>query len=139
LRRARRHGGRRSRPLRGAVAGPARQACRRPGARQRGLPRGEVPPGEWRGPGRSRGYEGAIANPEGLDLEAVVRHRREAGRITGYPRARDLPSPRLALELDCDILVPAAIENVITEDNAAGIRARVIAEAANGPVTTDAE
>jgi glutamate dehydrogenase (NAD(P)+) len=84
-------------------------------------------------------YEGAIANPDGLDLESVVRHREETNRITGYPGATDLPSSAAALELDCDVLVPAALENVITSDNAGRIRARCVAEAANGPTTADAD
>jgi glutamate dehydrogenase (NAD(P)+) len=84
-------------------------------------------------------YEGAIANPDGLDLESVVRHRKETGRITGFPGARDLPSSAAALELECDVLVPAAIENVITGDNAGRVRARCVAEAANGPITADAD
>jgi glutamate dehydrogenase (NAD(P)+) len=84
-------------------------------------------------------YEGAISNPVGLDLESVVRHRKETGRITGFPGAKDLPSNAAALELDCDVLVPAALENVLTVENAGRVKARCIAEAANGPTTTDAE
>ncbi len=84
-------------------------------------------------------YEGAIAHADGLDVDAVVRHRKETGRITGFPGAKDLPSTAAALELDCDILVPAALENVITSENAARIRARCVAEGANGPTTADAE
>ncbi|MEP7327105.1 MAG: Glu/Leu/Phe/Val dehydrogenase [Gemmatimonadota bacterium] len=84
-------------------------------------------------------YEGAIANPDGLDLDAVVRHRKDAGRITGFPGARDLPSSAAALELECDVLVPAALENVITRANAGQVQARCVAEAANGPTTADAE
>jgi glutamate dehydrogenase (NAD(P)+) len=84
-------------------------------------------------------YEGAIANPKGLDLEAVVRHRKGTGRITGFPGAMDLPSSAAALELDCDVLVPAALENVLTRQNADRVRARCVAEAANGPTTADAE
>jgi len=84
-------------------------------------------------------YEGAIANADGLDVDAVVRHRKETGRITGFPGAKDLPSTAAALELDCDILVPAALENVITSENATRIRAKCVAEGANGPTTADAE
>lgn len=84
-------------------------------------------------------YEGAIANPDGLDLESVVRHRRDTSRITGFPGATDLPSTASALELDCDVLVPAALENVITRENAGRVRARCVAEAANGPTTADAD
>jgi len=84
-------------------------------------------------------FEGAIASPAGLDLAQVVAHRRETGSILGFPGAVDLPESSAALELDCDILVPAALENQITGDNAGRIKARVIAEAANGPTTADAD
>jgi glutamate dehydrogenase (NAD(P)+) len=83
--------------------------------------------------------EGAIANPNGLELEAVMKHRADSGRITGFPGATDLASNDAALELDCDVLVPAALENVITRDNAERIQARCVAEAANGPTTANAE
>jgi glutamate dehydrogenase (NAD(P)+) len=84
-------------------------------------------------------YEGAIADPGGLDLEAVVEHRRETGSILGFPGATDLPSSAEALVMDCDILVPAALENQITEENAGRIRARIVAEAANGPTSAAAD
>jgi glutamate dehydrogenase (NAD(P)+) len=82
--------------------------------------------------------EGAIHAPAGLDVDAVLRHRQESGSILGYPGAADLTHTAAALELDCDILVPAALENVITEQNASRIRARIIAEGANGPITAAA-
>src|SRR5512141_45412 len=84
-------------------------------------------------------YEGAIANPDGLDVDAVVAHRQQTRKITGYPNGKDLRSSGAALELDCDVLVPAALENVITAENAPRIRAKVVAEGANGPTTADAE
>jgi glutamate dehydrogenase (NAD(P)+) len=84
-------------------------------------------------------YEGAITNPDGLDLDSVVRHRKDSGRITGFPGARDLSSTAAALELDCDVLVPAALENVLTRENAGRVQARCVAEAANGPTTAEAE
>ena len=83
--------------------------------------------------------EGAIANPNGIDVDAVMEHRRETGSILHYPRATTLASTGAALELDCDILVPAALENQITAANAGAIQARIIAEAANGPVDTEGE
>ncbi|MFO7589115.1 MAG: Glu/Leu/Phe/Val dehydrogenase [Gemmatimonadota bacterium] len=83
--------------------------------------------------------EGAIASPRGLDLEAVVAHRAETGSILGFRGAADLPTTAEALELDCDILVPAALENVITEENAGRIHARIVAEAANGPTSAAAD
>ncbi|MBI2896920.1 MAG: Glu/Leu/Phe/Val dehydrogenase [Deltaproteobacteria bacterium] len=82
--------------------------------------------------------EGAIHAEGGLDLDRVLAHRSETGSILGVPGATDLPRTDLALELDCDILVPAALENQITVENAAKIRARIVAEAANGPTTAAA-
>jgi len=84
-------------------------------------------------------YEGAIESKKGLDLEAVVAHRREHKALLGFPGARDLPDRMAALELDCDILVPAALEHQITAENAPRIKAKIIAEAANGPTTPEAE
>ena len=83
--------------------------------------------------------EGAIHSEKGLDLEAVMAHRKATGRITGFPGSTDLPKTGAALELDCDVLVPAALENQITAENAPRIRARVVAEAANGPTTAEAD
>jgi glutamate dehydrogenase (NAD(P)+) len=82
--------------------------------------------------------EGAIADPNGLDLEAVMAHRAETKSILDFPGAKNLPDRMSALELDCDVLVPAALENQITEENCDRIRARIIAEGANGPVTAKA-
>jgi len=82
--------------------------------------------------------EGAIHNPAGLDLEAVIAHRSESGSILDFPGATNLPTTLAALEVECDVLIPAALENQITAENADRIRARVVAEAANGPVTADA-
>jgi glutamate dehydrogenase (NAD(P)+) len=84
-------------------------------------------------------YEGAIADPKGLDVDAVVKHRTQTRKITGYPGARDLGTSEEALALECDILVPAALENVITGANAGAVKAKIVAEAANGPVTADAD
>jgi glutamate dehydrogenase (NAD(P)+) len=83
-------------------------------------------------------YEGAIANPDGLDLEAVMAHRKASGSLLGFPGARDLDRNADALELDCDVLVPAALENQITAENAPRVRAKIVAEAANGPCTAEA-
>jgi glutamate dehydrogenase (NAD(P)+) len=82
---------------------------------------------------------GAIVRPEGLDVEAVARYQRETGSILGFPGAKTLTPTNAALELDCDILIPAALENQITAENAPRIRARIVAEAANGPTTAEAE
>ena len=84
-------------------------------------------------------YEGAIHDPNGLDLEAVVAHRAETGSILDFPGAENVEPTARALELECDILVPAALENQITAENAPRISARIVAEAANGPTTAEAE
>ncbi len=78
--------------------------------------------------------DGAIYRGDGLDPDAVLDHRREAGTILGYPGAVDLPSASAALEQSCDILIPAALEHEITAANAARVQARLVAEGANGPV-----
>jgi len=83
--------------------------------------------------------EGAIASVSGLDVDAVVAHRTVSGTILGMAGATDLPHRDAVLELDCDILVPAALENVIDVGNAPKIAAKIVAEAANGPVTADAD
>ena len=83
-------------------------------------------------------YEGAISKPGGIHIEDVMAHRRETGSLLNYPDADNLEHRDAGLELDCDILVPAALENAITIDNAPRIKAKIIAEAANGPVSADA-
>ena len=84
-------------------------------------------------------YEGAIHDPSGLDLAKVVAHRKETGSILDFPGAENVADSKQALELDCDILIPAALENQIHSENAPRIRARIIAEAANGPTSADAD
>ena len=83
-------------------------------------------------------YEGAISNPNGLDLEKLVQQRLETKSILNFPGATNLPNRMDGLELDCDILVPAALENQITDENAPRIKAKIIVEGANGPVTSEA-
>jgi glutamate dehydrogenase (NAD(P)+) len=82
--------------------------------------------------------EGAIFSAGGLDVDEVVAHRSYTGSILGFSGASDLPVSAEALELDCDVLVPAALENVITSDNVSRVRAAIIVEGANGPLTADA-
>jgi glutamate dehydrogenase (NAD(P)+) len=84
-------------------------------------------------------YEGAISNPAGLDVDAVFQHRKATGSILGFAGAADIPRSADALELDCDILIPAALENVINGENAPRVKARIIGEAANGPLTPEAD
>lgn len=83
-------------------------------------------------------YEGSIYNENGIDVDALIAHRKETGTIMNFPGVTPLANNMAALELDCDILIPAALENQITMDNAPRIKARIIAEAANGPVTSEA-
>jgi glutamate dehydrogenase (NAD(P)+) len=83
--------------------------------------------------------EGAIADPKGLDEEAVAAHRKGTRSILGFPGATPLPRSTDALELDCDVLVPAALENQLTAENASRIKARIILEGANGPTTSEAD
>ncbi len=82
--------------------------------------------------------EGAIYNPDGLDIEQVMRHRKETQSILHFPGATDIQNSKEALELDCDILIPAALENQITGENVNRIKAKIIGEGANGPVTVEA-
>jgi len=84
-------------------------------------------------------YEGAIHAPGGLDIEAVAEHRAKTGKILDFPGATNLDESTDALILPCDILVPAALENQITEHNAPQIEAKIIAEAANGPTSSEAD
>lgn len=81
--------------------------------------------------------KGAIYDPNGLDLDRVMKLKDEQ-TILHYGNDHHLPADRL-LELDVDLLVPAALENVITQDNAERIQAKIIAEAANGPTTPEAD
>ncbi|MGH1363120.1 MAG: Glu/Leu/Phe/Val family dehydrogenase [Calditrichia bacterium] len=83
-------------------------------------------------------YEGAIYSSKGLDVDAVVKHRKESESILDFPGSTNLANSAEALELECDVLVPAALENVITKENAPRIKAKILAEAANGPITADA-
>ena len=80
---------------------------------------------------------GAIHNAKGLDVEAVMRHKAESGSVVGYRPAEAIGSTDL-LALQCDILVPAVLEQQINEGNAASIKARMIVEGANGPTTAEA-
>jgi glutamate dehydrogenase (NAD(P)+) len=82
--------------------------------------------------------DGSIYDAKGLPVEKVVAHRSQSGSITGFPGSRNLPTREAVLEVPCDILIPAALENVITVENVNRIQARIIAEAANGPTTADA-
>lgn len=84
-------------------------------------------------------YEGAIWSSSGLDVDNIFRHRKETGSILNYPGANNFDKSEDALEMECDILIPAALENVINGDNAPRIKAKIIGEAANGPLTPEAD
>ena len=81
---------------------------------------------------------GGIHDPRGLDISKVVVWKQEHGTVQGFPGATDITNAEL-LEVDCDILIPAALENQITSRNAGRIKAKLIAEAANGPTTPEAD
>jgi glutamate dehydrogenase (NAD(P)+) len=83
-------------------------------------------------------YDGAVYNAKGLDIEALMRHRHETGSITGFSGGEDIDRDA-AFFLDCDVLLPAAKENVITTANADRIKAKIICEGANGPTTSEAD
>jgi glutamate dehydrogenase (NAD(P)+) len=84
-------------------------------------------------------YEGAIYNAEGINEEDLFQHRKATGSILNFPGATNLAKNSDALELECDILIPAALENVINKENAPRVKAKIIGEAANGPLTPDAD
>lgn len=84
-------------------------------------------------------YEGSIMNDKGLDVDAVFNHRKATGSILNFPGATNLAKNTDALEMECDILIPAALENVIDGENAPRVKAKLIGEAANGPLTPDAD
>ena len=81
---------------------------------------------------------GCIMNGQGLDVPAVIAFKERTGTVVGFPGAGNL-TPQELLAMECEILVPAALENAITYENAHAVRARIIAEAANGPVTPEAD
>jgi glutamate dehydrogenase (NAD(P)+) len=81
---------------------------------------------------------GGIHRADGLDVDRVIAWKKEHGTVQGFPGARDISNAEV-LEIECDILIPAALENQITARNAGRINARIIAEAANGPTTPEAD
>jgi glutamate dehydrogenase (NAD(P)+) len=82
--------------------------------------------------------QGGILNRNGLDPAKVLAHKEETGSVVGYPGSDKITNEEL-LKLECDILVPAALENQITLDNATSVKAKIVAEAANGPTTPGAD
>ncbi|NOY76579.1 MAG: Glu/Leu/Phe/Val dehydrogenase [Calditrichaeota bacterium] len=81
---------------------------------------------------------GGVYNADGFDPKALVDHKLKTGKVTGFPGAKSITNEEL-LELDVDVLYPAALEEVITEDNANNIKAKIICELANGPTTPAAD
>jgi len=84
-------------------------------------------------------YEGSIYNPDGIDINKLLKHRKAKGTIMTFPGVKKLKNNDDALYVDCDILIPAALESVIHKGNAKKIKAKIIGEAANGPVTFEGE
>lgn len=84
-------------------------------------------------------YEGAIYNNDGLDIDALVQHRNSTKSILNFKGATNFVKNTDALEMECDILIPAALENVINGENAPRVKAKIIGEAANGPLTPEAD
>jgi glutamate dehydrogenase (NAD(P)+) len=84
-------------------------------------------------------HDGAVYNKDGLNEEEVFEHKKKTGSVKNFPGAKNIASSAEALELECDILIPAALENVINGENAPRIKAKLIGEAANGPLTPEAD
>ncbi len=84
-------------------------------------------------------YEGGLYNAKGIDVEDLKKYQIANKTIRNYPNAKFIKQSNLLMEHECDILIPAALENQITKDNAAKIRAKIIGEGANGPITPEAE
>ena len=83
-------------------------------------------------------YDGAIYNEKGIDIDKLSAFYKDTGSIVQYPDTTQLPTRETALEIECDILVPAALENQITSENVDRVQAKIIAEAANGPTSYNA-
>jgi glutamate dehydrogenase (NAD(P)+) len=84
-------------------------------------------------------HDGGVWSNDGLNVDAVFEFRKKTGTILNYPGSNNFDKKEDMLEMDCDILIPAALENVINGENAPRIKAKIIGEAANGPLTPDAD
>ena len=82
--------------------------------------------------------KGCIYNRDGVDIPKLMLHKEKTGSVVGFPASESI-TPEQLLSLECDILVPAALENVVHGENAPSVRAKIIAEAANGPLTPEAD
>jgi glutamate dehydrogenase (NAD(P)+) len=83
--------------------------------------------------------KGGIINKEGLNVDNIIKHKTETGSVKGFESANEECGTKDVLEIECDVLVPAALENQITEDNMENVKAKIVAEAANGPTTPAAD
>ncbi len=81
---------------------------------------------------------GAIYNRNGLDIPKLMLHKEKTGAVVGFPASETIP-PQTLFALECEILVPAALENAVTGDSAGRVNTKILAEAANGPVTPEAD
>jgi len=81
---------------------------------------------------------GGIYNAQGMEPEKIMEHKKKTGSVKGFAGAKDISNEEV-LELKCDLLVPAALENVITKENASKVKAKIIVEGANGPTTPEAD
>ena len=84
-------------------------------------------------------HDGALYNENGLNEEEVFEYKKKNGSIKNFPGAKNIATSAEALELECDILIPAALENVINGENAPRVKAKIIGEGANGPLTPEAD
>ena len=84
-------------------------------------------------------YNGSLVNEDGIDVEAAKQHMMQNGSFKGFPGAKFVEDGKPLLEMECDILIPAALEGVINLENAARIKTSLIVEAANGPITAGAD
>ncbi|HKC37786.1 MAG TPA: Glu/Leu/Phe/Val dehydrogenase [Chitinophagaceae bacterium] len=84
-------------------------------------------------------HDGALYNEDGLNEEEVFEYKKKNGSIKNFPGAKNIATSAEALELECDILIPAALENVINGENAPRVKAKIIGEGANGPLTPEAD
>jgi len=84
-------------------------------------------------------HDGAVYSESGLNEEEVFQYKKKTGSIKGFPDSKFISTSAEALELECDILIPAALENVINGENAPRVKAKIIGEGANGPLTPEAD
>ena len=82
--------------------------------------------------------KGGIYNPSGLDVESILSHKEKTGSVVDFKKAENISNAEF-LGLECDILIPAALEHTLHEGNAASVKAKIVIEGANGPITTEAD